>query len=78
MDTTEDDDSGDDRPSAAGTKPDDAMDDADDVRLSLFIISQRSGSLLGNFDQHENRFTILFYRVGRSDLYRNGGKSQQT
>ena len=53
------------RPETAGAEPDDAVDDANDVCLSYFILSQWVGSLLGGFDQYQNCYAVFCYRVGR-------------
>ncbi len=48
MDAAEDGNDQNCRPQAAGTEPNDAVDDANDVCLSHFIVSQWAGSFLGN------------------------------
>ncbi len=53
------------RPETAVTEPDDAVDDANDVCLPLFIISQRTGSLLGDFKCYQNWSPVCCYWVGR-------------
>jgi len=53
------------RHQAAGTEPNDDVDDATDVWLPCFIISQRPVSFLGDFKCCENLYTILCDWVGR-------------
>ena len=52
------------RPETAVTEPDDAVDDANDVCLLNFDISQWAGSLLGDFKYYQNRYSVFFHGVG--------------
>jgi hypothetical protein len=52
------------RPPAAGAERDDAVDDAAEVWFPGAIFPQRSGSLLGDFDQHQNCNAVFCHRVG--------------
>jgi len=61
----EDGDTANSRRSTAGAKPNDAVDDADNVCLPLFVIPQRFGALLGNFKCYQHRYAVFCYRVGR-------------
>ena len=72
MGAAEDDDQHNRRPQAAGTEPDDALDDADDVRLLLAAISQRAGALLDNIECYQYRYAIHGYRVGWPDFLKPG------
>ncbi len=55
------------RPQAGGTEPDDAVDDATDVCLLCFIISQWSGCLLAGVKCYQHRYSVLCYWMGSFD-----------
>jgi len=52
------------RPQAAGTKPDDAVDDATIVCLPDLVVSQWSGSVLGDVKCYYYCYPILCYWLG--------------
>ena len=65
MGATEDDDDHYYRPETAGSKPDDAVDDAYGVCLHDFIIPQWLGSLLGDFKCYPDCSAVFCYWLGR-------------
>ena len=66
MGTAEDDDQSRRRSSAGSTGTDDALDDAADVRVPLFVAAQWSGSILGDFDNNPDYNAVFQYRLGRA------------
>ena len=49
------------------------MDDAADVWFHLHNISQWSGSILGDFNCHQGRYAIFYYRLGWLGFTKGGG-----
>ena len=71
----EDDDGAHRRPQTAGTRQDDAVDDAHDVRLSYPAVSQRSGPLLGDFKRYPNCNAVFCFWLG--GLGSDGGEEER-
>jgi hypothetical protein len=54
------------RSSAGSPGTDDALDDAADVRIPLYVPSQRSGGVLGNLDGNPDNNAVFQHGMGRA------------
>jgi hypothetical protein len=54
------------RSSAGSPGTDDALDDAADVRIPLYVTTQRPGGVLGDFDGNPDNNAVFQHRMGRA------------